>query len=160
MWILAPGSMGPMRKFHKVAKEVCRCLTSSTRLQTVRGWGEKDLPPRPGTPGKKRFSRFTLLWNCNSAAESSCRNSFRGQLLRLRGFNSATLISMKQSAVTAGQRFIDARSPTFSYSWIVEKTFLGTDGNEYAQLVSSADPTRRKTLSTAVLGDRSWFQPA
>jgi hypothetical protein len=67
---------------------------------------------------------------------------------------------MKQSAVTTGQRFVDARSPTFGQPWIVEKTFLGTDGKEYAHVVLAGDHTRRKTLSTAVLGDRSWFLPA
>jgi hypothetical protein len=67
---------------------------------------------------------------------------------------------MKHSAIATGQRFVDARSPTFGYPWIVEKTFTGTDGIEYAQVVCAADRTRRKTLSTAVLGDRSWFVPA
>lgn len=67
---------------------------------------------------------------------------------------------MAQNAVTSGQRLVDARSPTFGSSWIVEKTFTGTDGNEYAHIVLTGDHTRRKTLATAVLGDPRWFVPA
>jgi len=67
---------------------------------------------------------------------------------------------MKPYAVTAGERLVDAQSPTFGQAWIVEKTFVGTDGREYARVVLTGDHTRRKTLSTAVLADRTRFVPA
>jgi hypothetical protein len=64
---------------------------------------------------------------------------------------------MPQGAVSIGQRFVDARSPMFAHPWIVEKTFTGSDGIEYAHVVCADDPTRRKTLSAAVLADTRWY---
>jgi hypothetical protein len=67
---------------------------------------------------------------------------------------------MDQSAVAIGRRFVDARVAGFAQPWIVEKTFTGRDGIEYAHIVCAADRTRRKTLSTSVLGDSRWYVPA
>jgi hypothetical protein len=41
--------------------------------------------------------------------------------------------------------------------WIVEGTFVGNDGIEYARIALAADPSHRKTLSVAVLTDRRRF---
>jgi len=41
--------------------------------------------------------------------------------------------------------------------WIVEETFIGTDGLEYARVVLASDRSHWKTLSLAVLTDRRRF---
>jgi hypothetical protein len=64
------------------------------------------------------------------------------------------------SETTPGQRFRDAQPTLFGQAppdWIVDTVFIGTDGKEYAQIHSSLDPHDRKTLSTAILGDKRRF---
>ncbi|HEY0526780.1 MAG TPA: hypothetical protein VGD08_25535 [Stellaceae bacterium] len=52
-----------------------------------------------------------------------------------------------------GEGFLGRPTPL----WTVEDVFTNIDGIEYARLVSSADPTMRKTLSIAILSDRRRF---
>jgi len=66
-----------------------------------------------------------------------------------------------RSLIERGQRFRDAYPGIFGRSrseWIVENLHIGTDGAEYARLVSAFDPSMRKTLSVAVLSDRRRFE--
>jgi hypothetical protein len=68
----------------------------------------------------------------------------------------------KKSPIARGDRFRDAQLSAFARSapdWVVEDVFTGTDGIEYALLSSAADPTRRKSLSAAILHDRRRFAP-
>ncbi len=63
--------------------------------------------------------------------------------------------------ITLGQRFRDLQARSFGrpgLEWIVESLLTGSDGIEYARVVCATDPTRRKTLSRAVLGERSRYQ--
>jgi hypothetical protein len=67
---------------------------------------------------------------------------------------------MPKQAVTVGQRYRDTQSTIFGAPgavWIVEHVEIGVDGVENARLVSAADRTERKTLSTAALTDRQRF---
>ena len=69
---------------------------------------------------------------------------------------------LSEMSVAVGQRFREARATIFGEpapEWIVEHLRIGSDGLEYATLVSAADPSLRKTLSTAVLVDRQRFVP-
>lgn len=62
--------------------------------------------------------------------------------------------------VTLGQRFRDVQRTMFGHAppdWVVERVFSGVDGNQYAQVYRAADPKERKTLSTAILLDKSRF---
>ena len=68
----------------------------------------------------------------------------------------------KKTPITRGDRFRDAQLGAFARSapdWVVEDVFTGTDGIEYARLSSVADPTRRKSISAAILHDRKRFAP-
>jgi hypothetical protein len=40
---------------------------------------------------------------------------------------------------------------------VVRRVFVGTDGNQYAELCSATDSTDRRTLSTAILRDKRRF---
>jgi hypothetical protein len=65
------------------------------------------------------------------------------------------------SAISIGQRFRDVQTRSFGrpgLEWVVRDIITGTDGLRYARLVSSGDPTKLKSLSFAVLGDRHRFQ--
>lgn len=62
--------------------------------------------------------------------------------------------------VATGQRFRDIRRGLFGPSgleWEVQELVTGVDGIAYAHLVCTLDPSQRKTLSLAVLGDRRRF---
>lgn len=62
--------------------------------------------------------------------------------------------------IATGQRFRDIRPGLFGASgleWVIEELVTGVDGIAYAHLVCVIDPTQRKTLSLAVLGDRRRF---
>ena len=68
----------------------------------------------------------------------------------------------KTHPVAAGQRFRDVERNIFGGPgsvWIVEHLQTGIDGLAYAQVVSAADPSVRKTLSIAILTDRRRFVP-
>jgi hypothetical protein len=63
--------------------------------------------------------------------------------------------------VERGQRYRDVspgRFGVFGAEWIVEAVFLGTDGIQYALLVSASDLTQQKTLAVNVLRDRKRFE--
>jgi hypothetical protein len=65
--------------------------------------------------------------------------------------------------VAEGQKYRDAHPRLFgraSPEWIVEEVYIGSDGIEHARLCSSIDPSRRKTLSAAVLEDKRQFTRA
>lgn len=65
-----------------------------------------------------------------------------------------------RESVTLGQRYRDIFPGVFGPSiteWTVDDVFIATDGGEYARLSCANDPTQRKTLSLAVLGDRRRF---
>jgi hypothetical protein len=67
---------------------------------------------------------------------------------------------MSNPPVTPGQRFRDTHPSLFGRlgsEWIVQDAFIGTDDIWYARLAHVSDPAERKTLSTAVLGDRRRF---
>ena len=62
--------------------------------------------------------------------------------------------------IVLGQRFRDVRRGSFGASgleWTIEALITGVDGIAYARLISSHDPTQRKTLSVDVLGDKRWY---
>jgi hypothetical protein len=62
--------------------------------------------------------------------------------------------------IILGQRYREAQPRAFGrpgQEWIVEALFTGTDGMEYAGLARASNPSERKTLSLAVLGDRRQF---
>jgi len=66
----------------------------------------------------------------------------------------------QKQPIAAGQRFRDIRHGTFGASgleWLINELFTGVDGIAYAHLTCTRDPTQRKTLSIAVLGDRRRF---
>ena len=65
------------------------------------------------------------------------------------------------TSISIGQRFRDVQqrhlgSPALE--WVVRDILTGTDGLTYARLVSAGDPTKLKSLSFAVLGDRHRFE--
>lgn len=63
--------------------------------------------------------------------------------------------------ITVGQRFRDVRERTFGrpgLEWVVLDCLTLTDGMPYARLACATDPSRLKTLSCAVLAERSRFQ--
>ncbi len=63
--------------------------------------------------------------------------------------------------IAAGQRFRDVQERTFGrpgLEWVVLDCLTLTDGMAYARLVCATDPSRHKTLSVAVLAERSRFQ--
>ena len=63
--------------------------------------------------------------------------------------------------ISVGQRFRDVQQRNFGrpgLEWIVQEMITGTDGIAYAKLVCATDLSKRKTLSFAVLGERSRFQ--
>ena len=67
----------------------------------------------------------------------------------------------KAYPVAVGQRYQDAQQRNFGrpgLEWVVQDLITGTDGLAYARLACVSDPTKRKTLSSAVLGDRHRFQ--
>lgn len=66
-----------------------------------------------------------------------------------------------QPSIAAGHRFRDAQQRTFGQpglEWVVQDCLTLADGIAYARLVCASDPTKRKTLSFTVLGERSRFQ--
>ena len=66
-----------------------------------------------------------------------------------------------QPAIAVGNRFRDTQQRTFGQpglEWVVQDCLTLTDGIAYARLVCASDPTRHKTLSFAVLAERSRFQ--
>ena len=67
---------------------------------------------------------------------------------------------LSKQPIGRGQRYRDAHMSAFGRSgsaWIVEVVRTGADGIEYALLFGAIDHTERKTLSTAILGDRRRF---
>jgi hypothetical protein len=65
----------------------------------------------------------------------------------------------RNQPIILGRRYRDAEPRAFGrpgQEWIVEALFTGTDGMEYAGLARASNPSERKTLSLAVLGD--WRQ--
>ena len=68
---------------------------------------------------------------------------------------------MPRHTVAPGQRYRDTQPSIFGRpgsEWLVEEIFTGTDGVEYARVVSVSDLTQRKTLSIAILEDRRRFE--
>jgi hypothetical protein len=63
------------------------------------------------------------------------------------------LVEKGQRYRAIGEGFLGRPTPV----WIVEDVFTNIDTIEYARLVSSADPTMRKTLSVVILSDRRRF---
>ena len=64
------------------------------------------------------------------------------------------------SEVKPGQRFQDVHRTMFGRAvpyLQVHRVFQGTDGYEYAQLRSTTNTSDVRTLSTAILRDRSRF---
>ncbi len=64
------------------------------------------------------------------------------------------------SEIKEGQRFRDANPTMFGHpppDWVIGGLFVGTDGMQYAQVYSAANPHDRKTLSTAILLDKRRF---
>ena len=64
------------------------------------------------------------------------------------------------SEIKEGQRFRDANPTMFGHpppDWVVGGLFVGTDGMQYAQVYSAANPHNRKTLSTSTLQDKRRF---
>ena len=65
-----------------------------------------------------------------------------------------------RSPIVKGQRYRETRSRLWgnlAQVWVVEDVFIGTDGVEYARLTCVSEPSMRKTLSIAVLKDKSRF---
>lgn len=69
--------------------------------------------------------------------------------------------SGRKLALEPGAKFKPARTTFHSLPmvWSVEEVHRATDGHEYALLVNTADPTRRKTVATTALLDASLFVP-
>ena len=67
-----------------------------------------------------------------------------------------------KSSAELGATFKPARVAFASVPmvWSVEEMHRGSDGHEYAILVNTADPTRRKTVAVDALLDRTLFVPA
>jgi hypothetical protein len=66
----------------------------------------------------------------------------------------------KSFAIAKGQHYRETRSRLWgnlAQVWVVEDVFVGTDGVEYARLACVNEPSMRKTLSLAVLKDKSRF---
>ena len=62
--------------------------------------------------------------------------------------------------VDAGQRYRETRPGFLGRTgpvWSVVNVFTGTDGLQYARLVSEADPSLEKSISAAVLADKRRF---
>jgi hypothetical protein len=70
---------------------------------------------------------------------------------------------MAKRTVETGQRYRDVQPGIFGRSaasdWIVEAVHTDALGLCHARLVSVADPSERKTLSTEVLVDPTRFEP-
>ena len=70
---------------------------------------------------------------------------------------------MKDNA-QLGQRFYNARLSAFgtplSITWVVQQSWVGGDGIQYVRLVKESDPTEKKTVAAAVLGNRRHFVSA
>ena len=67
---------------------------------------------------------------------------------------------MASITLNSGDRLREVASQRFGRvgpEWIVEDTFVGTDGVEYAKVALAVDMSHRKTLSIAVLTDRRRF---
>jgi hypothetical protein len=63
-------------------------------------------------------------------------------------------------AVKPDQRFRDTQPTRFgtaTLDLVVVRVFVGTDGKEYAEVHSAANPKDRRTLSTAILRDKRRF---
>ena len=62
--------------------------------------------------------------------------------------------------VKPDQHFRDTQLTHFGAAateFVVRRVFVGTDGNQYAELCSATDSTDRRTLSTAILRDKRRF---
>jgi hypothetical protein len=62
--------------------------------------------------------------------------------------------------IRVDQHFRDVQPTAFGGAapdWIVGYVFVGTDGKEYAGIYSAMNPNDKKTLSTAILLDKSRF---
>ena len=71
-----------------------------------------------------------------------------------------TSAPMASTTLRPGNRYRETMAQRFGRpapEWIVEGTFVGNDGIEYARIALAADPSHRKTLSVAVLTDRRRF---
>jgi len=67
---------------------------------------------------------------------------------------------MGYSTLKPGSRYRETMAQRFGRpapEWVVEGTFVGNDGIEYARIALASDPTHRKTLSVVVLTDRRRF---
>jgi hypothetical protein len=63
--------------------------------------------------------------------------------------------------VLVGQRYRDLQRVVFGHlgrTWTVKALLTGSDGVEYARLVSDLDPTQQKTLAVSVLADPRRFE--
>ena len=73
------------------------------------------------------------------------------------------MFTKSDGQIKPGQRFRDVQPGLFGRTgseWIVEHVFTGTDGLQYARVVSSSDASQRKTLSATIIGDRRRFVSA
>jgi len=67
---------------------------------------------------------------------------------------------MANQQIDRGQRYRDINPRAFGRTgsdWIVEEVQTSRDGIQHARLVCVSDPTVRKTLAAAVLGDLRRF---
>lgn len=67
---------------------------------------------------------------------------------------------MATSDVGIGQHYRDVQANVFGRSppdLVVSRIFIGTDGKEYAELRSAANPNDKRSLSTEILRDKRRF---
>ena len=65
---------------------------------------------------------------------------------------------MSKTEIKPDQRFRDTQATRFgnvTVDLVIRRLFIGTDGKEYAEVHSAADPSNRRTLSTAILKDNA-----
>jgi hypothetical protein len=73
-----------------------------------------------------------------------------------------TLMWRSTPRVEIGGRFravADARFHANATVWLVERIYDGPDGRAHAVVISSTDPTVRKTFSVEVLTDAKRYRP-
>lgn len=64
---------------------------------------------------------------------------------------------MSSTLEAVGQRYRDLSVTFPNADWIIDRIFKGTDGVEYAELRSTSDHTRKKTLAVSVMADEGRF---
>ena len=69
----------------------------------------------------------------------------------------------RKAGVEVGYRYIGTGLTPFGAPsrniWVVDSIRRAIDGLLYADLINEKDPGRKKTISTAALGDRSLYRP-